>query len=397
MTEGSSSTGTTIAPPPPAPPPPPSAPQQPGSEPPRHRPPGMTAGIVLILVGIVLLIAQFVPGVQIWQLWPFFIIVPGVVQCFTPDADGWTVQRFFDGLVTISIGLILLGNTTGYLSWSVWWEILQLWPVLLISAGLGILGKATKQGWLRAAGTAVVLLAFAYATAVTYSGSTISGFMGVPGGAGFEYAESLGPAQEARLSLKSGVAEINVDDVPGARVEVEGTSPFGEPSMNVSFDGGTADVDFALTEQGDFMIYPGAPSARVNAALGRDILWDAVFETGVSRLDADLSDVAVRRVELKTGVSSSTIRLGEAPEGTDEGRIDVRSGVSSVRILVPDDAEVRVESDSGLTGHTISGDLESQGGGAWETPGFSSAQKTGSPVWLISVKSGVGSFTLDTY
>ncbi len=151
----------TVQPPvPPAPEPPPPDGQ--------GRRSGVTAGIVLILVGAALLLAQFVPGVSLWQLWPLFVIVPGIVQCFVPGKDGWSVQQFFDGLVTVTIGLILLANTTGYLAWGVWWEIVQLWPVLLISAGLGILGRATHQGWLRVVGTLVVLAAFAYAVSISY-------------------------------------------------------------------------------------------------------------------------------------------------------------------------------------------------------------------------------------
>ena len=395
-------TSSPTAAPPPVPPPvlPPSAPRAP--EPPptpddhRRRGGGVTAGIVLILVGLALLLAQFVPGLSLWQLWPLFIIVPGLVQCFMPGKDGWSAQQFFDGLVTVTIGGILLANTTGYLPWDVWWEIVQLWPVLLISAGLAILGRATRQSWVRALGTAVVLIAFAYAVSVSYSG-VATRWVGAPAGESFSFTQPVSTDDEPSLTLKAGVGEIVMGGTAGRRVAIQGVSPFGPPSFVSETAGGTTDVTFELTSEDSFVTYPGAPTARVEALLSEWVPWEVTLDTGVSSLEADLSGVPLSRLELKTGVSSNTIKIGDPPLGPDEGRVIVKSGVSSVKILVPSDAEVRVESDSGLTSHAIDDSLESLGGGRWETPGFSAAQQAGEPVWIISASSGLGSVAVSTY
>ncbi len=395
-------TSSPTIPPPPVPPPvppttTPAAPTPPPS-PDRdsRRGGGVTAGIVLILVGLALLMAQFVPGVSLWQLWPLFIIVPGLVQCFLPGKDGWSAERFFDGLVTITVGGILLANTTSYLPWDVWWEIVQLWPVLLISAGLGILGRATHQTWVRALGTAVVLLAFAYAVSVSYS-ATAPRWAGAPAGESFSFTQPVATGDEASLTLDAGVGEIAVDGTLGRRVAIEGVSPFGPPSFVSESSGGTTAVAFELTSGTNFVTYPGAPTARVEAHLSQSVPWDVALNTGVSSLEADLSDVQVGSLDLKTGVSSSTLKMGDPPPGPEEGRVTVRSGVSSVKVLVPSSAEVRVESDSGLTSHQIDASMESLGGRRWETPGFSAAQQAGEPVWIISASSGLGSVAVSTY
>ena len=397
-------TSSPTVPPPPVPPPVPPTSVQP-TAPPTPPPPtdgngrrggGATAGIVLIFVGLALLMAQFVPGVSLFQLWPLFIIVPGLVQCFFPGKDGWSAERFFDGLVTVTVGGILLANTTGYLPWDVWWEIVQLWPVLLISAGLGILGRATRQTWVRALGTAVVLLAFAYAVSVSYS-TTAARWAGAPAGESFSFTQPVATGDEASLTLDAGVGEIVVDSTLGRRVAIKGVSPFGAPSFVSETSGGTTAVAFELTSGTNFVTYPGAPTARVEALLSQSVPWEVALNTGVSSLDADFSDVEVGRLELKTGVSSSTLKMGDPPIGPDEGHVIVRSGVSSTKILVPSTAQVRVESDSGLTSHQIDASIESLGGRRWETPGFSTAQQAGEPVWVISVSSGVGSVAVSTY
>jgi len=70
----------------------------------------------------------------------------------------------------------------------------------------------------------------------------------------------------------------------------------------------------------------------------------------------------------------------------------VKAGVSSVRILLPDGAEARVETNNGLSSVRVGGRFE-KSGNQWETPGYSSASK----VYDISIKSGIGSVSVDTY
>jgi len=384
--------------PPPVPPAPPATgtamPQPPGHS--GRGGGGATAGVILILLGAALLLSRFVPAFSIWQLWPFFVIVPGIVQCFTPGNEGWSIYRFFDGLVTVAIGLLLLGNTTGYVSWGVWWELVQLWPILLISAGLSILGKAVGQSWIRVLGTLIVIAAIGFAAASSMAGTPVRIFS-VSGGQAFAFDEPLTAASDARLTLKSAVGEIEIDSARGGLVEIDGSSPFGEPEFEVSRSGGSSEVDFALTDNENISVFPGSPTTLVRASLSEDLPWEIVVDSGVSTLDADLSGLEVSRFELKTGVSSNTVRLGDAPDSVNEGNVLIEAGVASVDVLVPRDAQVRVESQNGLTGTSISSLLDKTGQGSWQTQGFDDARRSGEPVWVITSKSGVGTFAVRTY
>jgi len=55
------------------------------------------------------------------------------------------VRKFREGVILIVIGLILLANTLGYLDWSFWEHLIDLWPLALIAAGIAILIKAFSQ------------------------------------------------------------------------------------------------------------------------------------------------------------------------------------------------------------------------------------------------------------
>lgn len=153
--------------PPAAPPQAPAAPAIPpyGSGAPRKRG-GIGVGLVLIAVGLTLLAVQFIPGVSWGELWPLIIVAIGFGQMVTP---GWGeergIMRVMDGFGTMLIGLVFLGNTLGYIEWSVWFVLLTLWPVLLIAAGISIIGKGIGQQWLRAVAPLVIWAALAIAVA----------------------------------------------------------------------------------------------------------------------------------------------------------------------------------------------------------------------------------------
>lgn len=157
--------------PPPAPPTsPPRAPSVPaapaGDDRPRKTGRGVGLGIVLIALGAAMLWAQFLPGVEWMQLWPLIIVAVGLGQMVTPGwGDERGIMRVMDGFGTVLIGLVFLGNTLGYIAWSVWFVLLTLWPVLLIAAGISIIGKGIGQQWLRALAPLVIWAALALAVA----------------------------------------------------------------------------------------------------------------------------------------------------------------------------------------------------------------------------------------
>jgi hypothetical protein len=345
----------------------------------------------------VLLFARLVPSFSIWQMWPFFVIVPGLIQCFTPGGEGWTVNRFFEGAITVAIGLVLLGNTTGTVSWGVWWHVFRLWPVLLISMGLEILGKAIRQNWIRALSSVVILLALGVAVSASVTNQPVRLFSIARESERFEFKERLDRDSRATLDLESGVGEIAIGAADGRVARVVAASAFGRPGFEVERSGGTAEIDFSLVGEGGFTISPIFPSTKVEASLARGIPWEITIDSGVSSLDADLSGLDVERFTLKTGVSSNTVRLGEPPRGVRKAQAVIESGVASIEVLVPEHAEVRVESDSGLTGIDVSRDLNEVGPRVWESEGYQATLSAGRPVWLITARSGVGSFSVKTY
>jgi len=130
----------------------------------------VAAGLFMIVAGVAFLFARTVPGIDVWTLWPLLIVAGGLVQLVTPGAHGWGIERLSEGVGTVLLGLILLGNTTGYIGWEMWLTALALWPVLLVAAGIGVLGRASGQAWVRACAPVIIWAALLYAASTAMTG-----------------------------------------------------------------------------------------------------------------------------------------------------------------------------------------------------------------------------------
>ncbi|MEA1964768.1 MAG: DUF5668 domain-containing protein [Candidatus Aerophobetes bacterium] len=58
-------------------------------------------------------------------------------------------KSFLKGLIVILIGLILLANNFGILSWGIWCHLIRLWPIILIAVGLDLILRTTSLSYLR--------------------------------------------------------------------------------------------------------------------------------------------------------------------------------------------------------------------------------------------------------
>ena len=385
--------GTGTAPQPPVPPQAPPAPPVPPESPRYQRRGGISLGIVLIAIGVVFLLAQFIPGLAWYQLWPLIVVLVGGIQVITPDArDGWGISRIMDGIGTLIVGFVLLGNTTGVISWGVWLVLLSLWPVLVIAIGIGIIGRAIGQSWVRRLAPVAIWLAFAYAVATSLTGvGGLQPIQPINSGASAKFANSapLEGATTAGLNLSGGAGDIKMHSVAGQLVSVTGSAPFGNPRFDVTRSDTYSDVQIGLDSASNRFVAPFA-AGSMDVGLSDSVLWDVTLSTGATSLNADFTHVKLKELTVKTGASSLELRLGDVPAEVTQADVAIKAGVSSVVVTVPREAAVRVVASNGLSAVDVGGTLQRTGAGTWETPGFGSAART----YEINIESGVGSVSV---
>lgn len=348
-------------------------------------------GTALILVGAALLISQFVPSVQLWRYWPLIIVALGIRQIFGPARERWSIRHLGEGLSTIAIGLVFLGQMVGYLAWDVWLNIFRLWPLLLVALGLEVIGKGLRSEFVRFLGSAVIVAGLAYgALVMTSTAGSVFPFVQVAESEAF----SLGTNHSATIRrgtvrVDGGVGRLAVTD--GEKlVFAEGASPF-EPRFDVTTNGDETDIRVGL---GEGAWIPGM-EARLEVELDRKVVWDLDVNAGVSTYELDLRNLELSRLKLNAGVSSGTVTLGE-PVGDVRVPVDVNSGVSSLTIRVPEGSAAQVTVKTGLSGVDADGDWDSERDDnrrIYRSARFSDNRA----YWDIAIDAGVSGVNIEYY
>jgi hypothetical protein len=133
----------------------------------------------------------------------------------------------------------------------------------------------------------------------------------------------------------------------------------------------------------------GGVKNNLDVILGRTFPTDLEIDYGAADANIDLSQVRVNNVALKTGASSTILKLGDIENLTD---VSVKSGASSITIRIPRGTGVKLNLSSGLTSNSLA-DLVSVGEDTYESLGY----KTASKVVNITTEIGVASFVIERY
>lgn len=312
------------------------------------------------------------------------------------------LKRAAEGLTVISIGLVLLANTLGTLPWSVWWNILSLWPLLIVAIGVDIIGKGADVKALRVLSSLIVIGGIAYGALVMPAGS------GTPW-APFRWVDTLRESKSFDMSephdgsLKSGTATVRGGtgrlDIEAGRAlaTAEGNSPF-DPRFAVRAEDGAADVEISLGEDGTWAFPGDTEDVWMSVTLDRRLVWSLTVESGVSRTRADLRQLPLESLTLKSGVSDSVVHLPKRSLNRAGGglRVVVDAGVSTVTMRFAKGDDVRVRLTGGLSRFEHPDDLRevgrTDGRRTYQTRDFS-----GKRFWDVILNSGISTVNVEFY
>lgn len=310
-------------------------------------------------------------------------------------------KRAAEGLTVVGVGLVLLANTLGTLPWSVWWNILSLWPLLLVAAGLDIIGKGTGMVPLRVLSSLLVLGGIAYGALVMPAGS------GTPW-APFRVIGTISESQpfsfsEKRdASVKNGVAvikggvgtlSVKAGDVLASS---NGSSPW-NPRFDVTKTDGFADVRISLGE--GTWGFPGDKGrAELDVTLDKRVSWALTIDSGVSQATADLKGLPLDALIMKTGVSEATVIMPSRATSRVSAGVPVMldAGVSSLKLRFAQGDSVRLRVDSGVSSVDRPSEFRETGRDGskrtYETRAFSERR-----FWDVTLDAGVSNIDIEFY
>jgi hypothetical protein len=266
--------------------------------------------------------------------------------------------------ILIIIGIVLLLNNLGWTTISVW-DLLRLWPVLLIAGGLEILiGQRSTLASL------LVLIAM---LALLGGGVWLLTSSRSPGALleGEEISQSLRGATSAEVDIGFGVGTLRVRPMsdPDKLILGEAELHRGEKlEQEFRVSGDTA--IFGLRSTGNWSApFFGWEGDKVwDLALNRDVPIKLDIDAGVGDAAINLERLDLSELSLNMGVGRMTATL--PMRGDLSAKID--GGVGELFIKVPEGMEVRVRANAGL-GNTSVPSAYRREGDVYVSPGYGNA------------------------
>ncbi len=307
--------------------------------------------------------------------------------------------RLLWGIFWILLGCTYLAVSGGYVSESALVVLITLWPVALILLGLNFI---LKDRWVFAAvGFLVLVGTFA---AALYQPSQL-GLVGTNQKDTVQTTQTRLEALEKRIELTvdTGAVALDVHEMTEEQslvddVFVEGRNLTGSISVSRDITDGVAKLVISEIDKGsrradfDPLVIPRNVSKRsVKILVNRNLPLTVTLRSGAANEKLDFSKARLEKLVVKSGAVNSQIRLGSE---NGAHKIEIESGASNYKLLVPKDVGYRAVSNSGLTNISFPGGSQVVNG---EMEKKSANYESSLSKYDITLRSGLTNLEIATY
>lgn len=250
-------------------------------------------------------------------------------------------------LMLIGLGVVLLLNNLGVLSWSIWEVILRLWPVWFIAAGLDLLlGRRSVWG---------ALLTVVLIVAVVVGGLWLLDADVGPGQAvtSERIVQALGEATRAEVNIAPGVGTLHIEALPESTNLVEGEVKLGQRARVTR--------DFAVKDGTAIFTLQSAGEIAGPFSISRDqeLVWHLGLapqvpmklkaSLGVGESDLDLTGLELTGLDVSMGIGKTTITLPAM--GRFQAKIN--SAIGEIVVVIPEGLEARIRASTAIVGRQL--------------------------------------------
>lgn len=286
------------------------------------------------------------------------------------------------GVFLVAVGAVPLAAREGLIPGGISWG--DLWPLIVIGAGLGLLLRATPAA---GAGGLLIALTFGLIIGGAITGTGDLGFSSLScgsSGRSFPTAGGTFDAQAVSVDLSPACGSLDVTVGDPTAWSVSGTSGDGQPppidagSDRLSVRGSPNGLFNVFGDGGAFAVrLPSQPtidlSTTVNAghatlALGRARVTGLDLTVNAGQAIVDLGAGAAAHLSTTVNAGSARITL---PAGGADGSATVNAG--ELLLCAPAGMAVRIETSGALGSYDLAGSGLVQSGSTWQTPGFDAA------------------------
>ena len=272
--------------------------------------------------------------------------------------------NFLGPMLLIFVGCILLLNVLGILDWSIWWSILQLWPIFLIAAGLDLLiGRRSRAGSLFVALLVMVILVGALLLTTTSTGT--GGLLSQ------QIHQPREDATRAEIDVNPMFGILRLDALPESADLISGevlVNKDEEIQEAYANQGGQASYSLTTTGEawGPFRFWDNhrvwdlglSPGARLDLRSG--------LTMGQNEMDLTGLDLGNLHADMAMGWTKVILPA----EGDFEAHISGAMG--GITIVIPEGMAVRLDPGTAMVLRLLPDDFQ-QRDGVYTSPGYASA------------------------
>jgi len=290
-------------------------------------------------------------------------------------------NKIIKGFTFLLIGTILLANTLEILDWSVWSNIIKLWPLLIVSLGLSLIFRGKSLSFM---GPLIIFLAIILGVGASYMGisfeeeivrevKTLSREIvieveKVPEtevALEAEITPEIETAPETETTLETEVALETKEYLEIERVSIELNLDVGKLTMGEStpllyecisqyrYKEFEPFEEFSRTEkEANILIYHSPVIKRRisnnirnhwQLKLNNQIIYNLSIKTGAINTDCNLSNFKIEKLYIESGASNINLVVPEY-----DSKIIIDTGVSNIDIAIPKNVGAMVNIDSGI-------------------------------------------------
>lgn len=339
-------------------------------------------------------------------------------------------DRLIPGLILVLIGLVILFDNLGYISFY-WMDIFHLWPLFIIVAGVSLVFAHSRSVLTTVIKVVVIVAAFLFVIlrygefgprarmhndwvwhhryndnddndnddndgTVPDDGDTTSdkGVVKVGGTHNFSLPYTA-DAKTAELNINGGASSYTLNDTTSQLFRADTKEQWGRYEFSHHNEGQNYVLNFDLNgKQHMNFHWHGGDHDNSNLAvlkLNPNPIWTVNVETGAAAVNFDLSKFKIKGLKLNGGAASFDVKLGQPLETTN---VEVSTGAASVDIRIPNGVACKVN----ISGFLSSNNLEDAGfkknnDGDYETPGYETAKNK----IYMNVSGGMASFDVHRY
>lgn len=276
------------------------------------------------------------------------------------------------GIILVAIGIIALLVTMFDVE-IVWSELAKFWPVFLMIFGVSLLplNKILKS---------VFVILLILMSCLLYC-NNVKEDADFPASFSYDMIDEDVDVQEFSEPFKDNVKTAKVEiDYGAGNVFLSSPTSYLVKSTNVSnyivqdfsvvYDGDNAEIKIEC-ENNVNIKGKDFKSNNFNIALNENPIYDFEINLGACNMNLDFSHYKVSEIEINGGACDIDIKLGDLYGTTD---VVIETGVSDIRIGIPENSGCRIECESVLSNRNFKG-FDKKSSGLYETSNYFSANK----------------------